>query len=83
MKNLHLLTITEVMARTGLPRSTVYALVAHGTLAMVRDTPKGKMRVSEHSLEAWIERGSSPTVATPTRGTADAALPPIEKPAFA
>jgi excisionase family DNA binding protein len=91
--NLRTLTVTEVVAATGLTRREVYRLVRSGQLSAIRLSTgrSAKIRVSEHSLSTLIT-GTPATGATPARQAprrraraldADAALPPIDNPAFA
>lgn len=94
MSNLRTLTVTEVVAATGLTRRAVYLLIRRGELPVIRvgTGRSSTLRVSEQALRALIT-GSTPTAPTSTpaapRGRkaraldADAALPPIDNPAFA
>lgn len=86
--NLRTLSVTEVMTRTGFSRDHVYRLVHSGQLAAVRTSPGAKawFRIPERALEAYFEANAA--VVQPARPPlaraldADAALPPIDHPAF-
>jgi excisionase family DNA binding protein len=58
-----LLTIKDVVRRTSLGRSTVFALIASGDLPSF--TIGRSRRVRESILDAWIERRSSLDVSAP------------------
>jgi excisionase family DNA binding protein len=56
MKNLRSLTVTQIVLRTGIPRATVYQLLESGQLSALRMTARGRWRVLESELEAFIDR---------------------------
>jgi excisionase family DNA binding protein len=58
MKNLRTFTVAEVCAHTNFPRSRVYRLIHLGKLAVVRDSPRGEMRVLEASLLAYFDQAT-------------------------
>lgn len=83
--NLRTLTIKQVVAQTGLPRSTVYKLVKAGELAHLKGRAKAStIRILETSLEAWFDRNAkgAPDAPrpVPVARDADADLPSVEEP---
>lgn len=62
MKNIRSLSVTEVVERTNLPRSTVYALIQAKRLPTIRLTPRGRFRVIESELEAFIAQHTQSAV---------------------
>ncbi|MFN2447460.1 MAG: helix-turn-helix domain-containing protein [Vicinamibacterales bacterium] len=64
MSNLRTLTIVEAAERTGISAHTFYRAVARRDLPVVRVVPRGRIRIRETVLEAWLERhttSSSPS----------------------
>jgi predicted DNA-binding transcriptional regulator AlpA len=55
-RNLKTLSVNEVMARTGWPRSMVYRLMHHKEIATIRLGTRGNFHVLESSLEAFFDR---------------------------
>jgi len=91
VKNLRTLTVSQVMERTGWPRSTVYSLMDRGDLATVRLGARGRYHVLESSLEEFFEKhtrgGSKPLPranrAAERQAADDAVLPADGDRAFA
>lgn len=69
MKNLRTLSVSQVMARTGFPRSAVYRLIYASKLATVRTGVGTTYRVLEASLEEYFAQHVSGTV--PSAPTTD------------
>jgi hypothetical protein len=86
--NLRLLTVRQVMERTNLPRSAVYALAKSGEVQSMKGVigragRTANLLISEVSLIEWQARRLQGHPVTPLRVLdADASLPPVKDPAF-
>jgi len=78
-----LLTIAELVEETGIPRETLYRLVASGDLAHVRSVSgpgqkyrtRGRIRILRADWDDWIARHRTPATPAETKRTPTLALP--------
>lgn len=59
--NLRTLSISQAVAATGIPRVTLYRLCESGQLQANRPSPRGRWRISEQSLQDWIQHSAPAT----------------------